>query len=487
MSLLTYLILVPVLCAGLVALTGRSAARPIACVGALVTFLLSTLLLFLRGESNAQGFYLNTLQKSEWIPVLGIHYQVGVDGIGALLIVLTTLLGALAVVTPFKLYAEKEKTYFGALLLLEATLLGAFSALDLVLFYVFFEACLIPVWFLIGVFGGEKATKALMKFFIYTVVGSLVMLSSILWLGGRFQSFDYLVIQAGLVKAAPLGMLGVWLLLGFAVAFSVKTPLFPFHSWQPETYAACPTAGVVLVSGAMAKLGTYGFYRFCIQLFPEAVPTVAPLFVGLAVVGILYGALVAAMQRDVKRLIAYSSISHLGYVVLGLFSGTAQGISGALLQMINHGITVGGLFLVLGLIEEQTGTLKIRSLGGLWERVPLLARIFLILTLASVALPLTNGFVGEFLILLGAFQTFPTAATLATTGVIWSAVYMLWMFQRVVYGPARAEHTISDLSGTPRLVLSLVVILVFALGVYPSGFLNLLQPSPALTAAAEVK
>jgi NADH-quinone oxidoreductase subunit M len=486
MSLLTYLILVPALSALLLAFLPRTQSRLIACLGALVTFLLSALLL--RGSQNLEGFYESTLQKSVWLPALGIHYQVGVDGVGALLVVLTTLLAAFGVVTPFKLYEGKEKTYFGALLLLEATLIGAFSALDLVLFYVFFEACLLPVWFLIGVFGGEKATKALMKFFIYTVVGSLVMLSSILWLGGRFHSFDYLVIQAGVAKLAPMGMLGVWLMLGFAVAFAVKTPLFPFHSWQPEAYAACPTAGVVLVSGAMAKLGTYGFYRFCLMLFPDAAKTCAPLLIGLAVTGILYGALVAAMQRDVKRLIAYSSISHLGYVVMGLFSGTAQGVSGALLQMLNHGITVGGLFLVLGLIEEQTGTLKIRSLGGLWDRVPVLARIFLILTLASVALPLTNGFVGEFLILLGTFQTFPAAAALATTGVIWSAVYMLWMFQRVVYGPAHAEHTVlNDITGTSRFVLTLIVVLVFALGIYPRGFLDLMIPSVPVVMTSEAK
>lgn len=485
MSLLTYLILVPVLAAALVAFLPKAQSRLIACLGVLVTFLLSALLM--TGTQNAAGFYEGTLQKSSWLPVLGISYQVGVDGIGALLIVLTTLLSALAVVTPFKVAEGKERLYFGALLLLEATLIGAFSALDLILFYVFFEACLVPVWFLIGVFGGAKATKAVMKFFIYTVVGSLLMLAAILWLGVRFQSFDYLQLQASLTKAPLLGMVGVWVMLGFAIAFAIKTPLFPFHSWQPETYAACPTAGVVLVSGAMAKLGTYGFYRFCIMLFPDATRTCAPLFVGLAVTGILYGALVAAMQRDVKRVIAYSSISHLGYVVLGLFSGNTQGVSGALLQMINHGITVGGLFIVLGLIEEQTGTLKIRSLGGLWERVPVLARIFLILTLASVALPLTNGFVGEFLILLGTFQTYPAAAALATTGVIWSAVYMLWMFQRVVYGPARAEHTLTDIKGTPLIVLGLVVGLVFALGVYPRAFLKLIQPGLVIAAPTEDK
>ena len=483
MSWLTILILVPALAALVVALAPRSMARPIACIGALGAFLISIFLL--QGPSSTGGFYENSLQKIQWFSALGINFQVGVDGISALLVILTTLLSAIAIVTPFKLYVGKEKVYFGALLLLEATLIGAFSALDLILFYVFFEACLVPVWFLVGIFGGEKATKPLMKFFLYTVVGSLVMLSSILWLGIHFQSFDYIVIQEGLVKAPLLGNLGVWVMLGFGIAFAVKTPLFPFHSWQPDTYAACPTAGVVLVSGVMAKLGTYGLWRFCITLFPDAAERCAPIFIGLAVAGILYGALVAAMQRDVKRVIAYSSISHLGYVVLGLFSGSPMGVAGALLQMINHGITVGGLFLVLGLIEEQTGTLKIRSLGGLWERVPLLSRIFLILTLASVALPLTNGFVGEFMILLGAFQTFPVAATLATTGVIWSAVYMLWMFQRVVYGSARTEHTLTDLQGTPRLVLSLLVVLVFIFGVFPKPFLELVSPGTAFVAPLE--
>ena len=483
MSLLTILILGLLALAALVALLPRHLAKPLASVGALGSFVASALLF--QGPSSSGGFYENSLQKSAWFPVLGVSYQVGVDGIGALLIVLTALLSVIAILTPFKISLGKEKLYYGSLLLLEATLVGAFCALDLVLFYVFFEACLIPVWFLVGVFGGEKASKALMKFFLYTVVGSLVMLSSILWLGIHFKTFDYLAIQEGLVRQPPLGLLGVWLFLGFAVAFAVKTPLFPFHTWQAETYAACPTAGVVLVAGAMAKLGTYGLWRFCIGLFPDAAHQCQPLLIGLAVTGILYGALVAAMQRDVKRLLAYSSLSHLGYIVLGLFSTSPSGTAGALLQMINHGITVGGLFLVVGLIEEQTGTLKIRSLGGLWERAPLLTRIFLILTLASVGLPLTNGFVGEFMILLGTFQNFPTAAILATTGVIWSAVYMLWMFQRVVYGPERTEHTLTDLSGTPRLMLSLLVILVFVFGVFPKPFLEIVSPGTAFTAPVE--
>ena len=363
MSILTLLILAPALAALIIALAPRSAARTVACIGALLTFIASAILL--RGMPGSDGFYEETLQKNAWLPaLLGINYQVGADAVSTLMIVLTTLLSVAAIVVPFKVAAGKEKLYFGALLLLEATLIGAFSALDLVLFYVFFEACLIPVWFLIGVFGGEKATKALMKFFLFTVIGSLVMLSSILWLGIHFHSFSYLDIQKGLVREPALGALGLALLMGFGIAFAVKTPLFPFHSWQPDTYAACPTAGVVLVSGAMAKLGTYGLWRFCVTLFPDAAKQAAPLFIGLAVTGILYGALVAAMQRDVKRVIAYSSISHLGYIVMGLFSGSQQAMSGAILQMVNHGITVGGLFLVLGIIEEQTGTLKIRSLGG---------------------------------------------------------------------------------------------------------------------------
>ncbi|MCX6368661.1 MAG: NADH-quinone oxidoreductase subunit M [Armatimonadetes bacterium] len=485
MSILTLLILVPALAALIIALAPGGAARRIACLTALVTLLGTASLL--RGLPGSDGFFEETIQQSDWLPALRIQFHVGVDAMSALMVVLTALLSIAAIVMPFKVSVGKEKLYFGSLLLLEATLIGAFSSLNLVLFYVFFEACLIPVWFLAGSFGGEKATKALMKFFLYTVVGSLVMLSSILWLGFHFQSFSYIDIQHGLVKEPLLGQLGLWLMLGFAVAFAVKTPLFPFHSWQPETYAACPTAGVVLVSGAMAKLGTYGFWRFCIVLFPEASKQAAPLMIGLAVVGILYGALVAAMQRDVKRLIAYSSISHLGYIVMGLFSGSTPAISGAILQMVNHGITVGGLFLVLGLIEEQTGTLKIRSLGGLWERTPVLSRVFLILTLASVGLPLTNGFVGEFMILLGTFQNFPAAATLATTGVIWSAVYMLWMFQRVVYGPAQKERNLTDLKGTSQLVLGVFVVLVFALGIFPKTFLDMVSPIAALAAPMENK
>jgi len=471
-SLLTYLIFVPTLSALLVAWAPRAQARLIAGLGAVVTFVLSALML---NGLDASSF--SWVQEVPWFPALGIHYHVGADGVSGLLIVLTTLLGMAAIVTPFKLYAGKEKLYFGALLLLEATLIGAFSALDLVLFYIFFEACLIPVWFLMGAFGGASAGKAMMKFFIYTVVGSLVMLASILWLGMHFKSFDYVLVQAGLQKEPALGTLGILLFAGFALAFAVKTPLFPFHSWQPEAYAACPPAAVVLVSGAMAKLGTYGFLRFCLGFFPEATQQLSPALIGLGVIGILYGALVAAMQRDVKRLVAYSSISHLGYIVMGLFSGNAAAESGAVFQMLNHGITTGGLFLILGIIEEQTGTLKIRSLGGLWEKMPIFSRIFLILTLSAVALPLTNGFIGEFLILTGTFQTYPLAASLATTGVIWSAVYMLWMFQRVVYGPASEERTLTDVTGTQRAVLSFVVLLIFILGLFPNRCLTLIHLS----------
>lgn len=473
MSLLTYLIFVPTLSALLVAWAPRAQARLIAGLGAVVTFLLSAVML---NGIDASSF--SWVQEVPWFPVLGISYHVGVDGPSSLLVVLTTLLGMAAMVTPFKLYAGKEKIYFGALLLLEATLIGAFSALDLVLFYIFFEACLIPVWFLMGAFGGANTGKAMMKFFIYTVVGSLVMLASILWLGIHFKSFDYVLIQSGLQKEPALGTMGLLLFAGFAIAFAVKTPLFPFHSWQPEAYAACPPAGVVLVSGAMAKLGTYGFLRFCLGLFPVAITQqLAPALMALALISIVYGALAAAVQRDVKRLIAYSSISHLGFVVLGLFSGNASAMTGGVFQMINHGITTGGLFLILGIIEEQTGTLKIRSLGGLWETMPVFSRLFLIVTLSAVALPLTNGFIGEFLILAGTFQTYPLAASLATTGVILSAIYMLWMFQRVVYGVAHEERQVTDVVGTQRAVLCFVVLLIFILGLFPNRCLTLINLS----------
>ncbi len=308
------------------------------------------------------------------------------------------------------------------------------------------------------------------------MAGSMLMLVSIMALFLRVRSFDLLAIKTALVNAPLSETTALLMFSAFALAFAIKVPMFPFHTWLPDAHVEAPTAGSVILAGVMLKLGTFGFLRYCIPLFPDAARTAAPYLIALAVIGIVYGALVAAMQRDIKKLVAYSSVSHLGFVMLGLFAFTPQALSGAVLQMINHGISTGALFLLVGMIYERRHTRQIKDFGGLWEQMPLFGRIFLIVTLSSIALPLTNGFVGEFLILLGSFQsTVPGAAwatVIATTGVIWSAVYMLWMFQRVMYGPVdKAENRrLRDLSGREIAILAPFVLLIFWLGIYPYTF-----------------
>ena len=332
-----------------------------------------------------------------------------------------------------------------------SALIGAFVSLDLILFYVCFEAVLIPAYFLIGMFGGANRAQAGLKFILYTLVGSLLMLVSLIALylhtaqyAPRGGTFDYEIILQTVTQTPLTGGLAALAFAGFALAFAIKTPLFPFHTWLPDTYGEAPAPVAIVLAGVMGKLGIYGLYRFVLPLFPDLSRQAAPAFIWLGVAAIIYGAIIAAVQKDVKRVLAFSSVSHLGFIVMGLFSGTAHGVSGALIQTINHGVTTGALFLLAGIIEERRGTTRIASLGGLWQQMPVFGRIFLIVTFSSIALPLTNGFVGEFLILLGTFQTYPVAAGLATTGVIWSAVYMLWMFQRVMYGAVTKPENRGD-------------------------------------------
>jgi NADH-quinone oxidoreductase subunit M len=494
--LLSLLIALPFVTAVLIGIAPAKSARTIALLGSLVTFLLSLPLLGVASAAPAAGFAFE--QNAVWLPNVHVNYHVGVDGAAALLVLLSTFLQVFAAAYSQENIKDRVKEYYVFLMALEGALIGAFCSLDLILFYVFFELSLVPVYFLIGIWGGRNRVVAGTKFFVYTVVGSLLMLASIIALYLRAGTFDLIAIKQVLAALPPAQTTALLLFTGFALAFAVKTPLFPFHTWLPDAYAESPIACTVLLSGAMAKLGTYGFYRFCLFLFPEASYQAAPVIVTLAVVGIVYGALVAAVQRDVKRVIAYSSVSHLGFVVLGLFSFSGPGqivpqaLTGALLQSINHGITAGALFLIVGIIETRRGTRRINELGGLWEQMPVFGRLFLIVTLSSIALPLTNGFVGEFLILLGAFQVFPLAAAVATTGVIWSAVYMLWMFQRVMYGPVdnSATRRLRDLNGGEIALLVPFVILIFVFGLFPTLFsrgLNLNpsgNPSGVATAAA---
>ena len=496
LSVMLALPLIGALLVGLVPGKDGRAAKGIALLFSILTFLVSLLLFAfnqgaLVGAGNVAnaGSHFQFAEHFAWLPEIGISYHVGVDGIAMLLVVMTTFLQIFAVAISFSTIHERFKEYFIALMVLETGMLGAFVALDLVLFYVFWEVMLVPMYFLIGIWGGQRRIYAAIKFFLYTMAGSMLMLVAIMALFFHVHAqtgiwtFDLLDIKSVLARQPLTGNIGLLMFGAFALAFAIKVPMFPFHTWLPDAHVEAPTAGSVILAGVMLKLGTFGFIRYCIPLFPEAAHVLAPLILVIAVIGIVYGALVAAMQTDVKKLVAYSSVSHLGFVMLGLFAFTPQALSGAVLQMINHGISTGALFLLVGMIYERRHTRQIADFGGLWEQMPVFGRIFLIVTLSSIALPLTNGFVGEFLILLGTFQSdVPYAQILtviATTGVIWSAIYMLWMFQRVMYGPVDKPENrrLRDLSLSEKLIIVPFVIVIFWLGIYPSTFMEKMNTS----------
>ncbi|MGC4042644.1 MAG: NADH-quinone oxidoreductase subunit M [Armatimonas sp.] len=478
LSILPLLVLVPLLGTLFISLADRAHARAISIVIGVLTFFMS-FVSFVRADSDPNAFVQYT--DLAWLPDLGVHFRFGADGLVEWLVVLTSLLGLGALVCPTVIPDEKRKVYYGCILALVGLLNGAFSALDLVLFYLFFEACLLPVYFLIGIFGGPRRRISAQKFLIYSVVGALCMLASIIGVYSMAGTFD----MAELREKGLTGEMATLLFAGFAISFAIKTPMFPLHTWQADAYSDTPTPVVAVVGGAMAKLGTYGFFRICLGIFPVASAKYGFLICMVAAIGIVYAALIAAVQRDLKRVMAFSSVSHLGFIVLGLFSGTAQGSVGACAQMINHGIIAGGLFFLLAFLEKRRGTLQIRLLGGLWDQMPVFSRIFLLFTLASVALPLTNGFVGEFLTLLGAYSTYPAAAAIATTGVIWSAVYMLGMYQKVFYGVAtRPENqALSDIADGEGGLVAPLVVLIFLLGIYPQPLLVTMESAVTLNTA----
>ena len=387
----------------------------------------------------------------------------------------------IAILSSWTAVRKRELSYYIFLLLLEAAMIGVFVSLDLLLFYVFFEASLVPMFFLIGIWGGERRIYAAVKFFIYTAVGSLLMLVGIIALYYMYGTFDYATILAAMKQAPNLmsARAEFWLFLAFALAFCIKVPLFPFHTWLPDAHTEAPTAGSVILAGVLLKMGTYGLLRFNLGLFPRAWRDFAPVMITLAVIGIIYGALVAMVQPDVKRLVAYSSVSHMGFVVLGLFSFTEQGMQGALYQMLSHGVSTGALFLFVGLIYERRHTRMISEFGGLARPMPWFSALFVIASLSSIGLPFLNGFVGEFLIMLGAWTSnaihyAQVATMLAGTGVIWAAVYMLWMLQRVVFGKITNPENAKLLDLNAReigLLIPLLVLMLF-MGVYPRVFLD---------------
>lgn len=448
-----------------------------------VDFGLSLLLIRGVGAGNADFRFVEDVL---WIGSIGAHYHIGVDGISLWLVLLTTLLMPIAILSSWTAIQKRQLSYYMFLLLLLSAMIGVFVSLDLLLFYLFFEASLVPMFFLIGIWGGERRIYAAVKFFIYTSVGSLLMLVAIIALYYIFGTFDYTTILAALSGGQSLGDAEFWLFLAFAFAFCIKVPLFPFHTWLPDAHTEAPTAGSVILAGVLLKMGTYGLLRFNLGLFPGMARKFAPVMITLAVIGIIYGALVAMVQPDVKRLVAYSSVSHMGFVVLGLFSFTEMGMQGALYQMLNHGVSTGALFLFVGFIYERRHTRQISDFGGLSTPMPWFSTLFVIASLSSIGLPFLNGFVGEFLIMIGTWTSFAIghpwiwiATMLAGTGVIWAAVYMLWMLQRVLFGkvtnPENAK--LRDLNARELGLLIPLLVLMLFMGVYPRVFLDRSQAS----------
>ncbi len=448
-----------------------------ALVWSILTFVLS--LGFVFGFHYADpGFQF--YQSLPWIPQLGIGYAVGLDGISLLLIILTTGLMPLAVLSSFNAITDRVKEYYIFLLLLETGMLGVFVSLDLFLFYVFWEVTLVPMYFLIGIWGGKRRVYAAVKFFLYTMAGSLLMLLAILFLGINGGSFSLPELLRNNVWLAQAGStVEMLLFLAFGIAFAIKVPMWPFHSWLPDAHVEAPTAGSVILAGVLLKMGTYGFLRFNLPLFPNASREAAPFIAVLAIIGIIYGAIVSFAQTDVKKLVAYSSVSHLGFVMLGIFALTAQGIQGALLQMVNHGISTGALFLLVGFVYERRHTREMAEFGGLWKIAPIYGSIMLIIALSSMGLPGLNGFVGEFTILLGTWASNPWWAAFAALGVILAAIYILTMFQKMFMGETRNEENkhLIDLSRRELWVIVPLVIFVFIIGIFPQPFFNTMTAS----------
>jgi len=477
--ILTLLVLVPALGAGLVALLPNDNDGVVARVGlgiSLFVGLLSLILLF-GFDSGHPGFQFVT--DHPWIESFGISWKLGVDGISLFLVVLSGILFPIAIAGP-KVHHDL-KGYIAWMLLLEAGCIGVFLSLDLFVFFLFWEIVLVPMYFLIGGWGYERRVYATLKFFIYTMLGSALMLVGILALvflsqkaTGRL-TFDLVSLAEGQSVAENTAR---WLFLAFAASFAIKCPIFPVHTWLPDAHTEAPTGGSVILAGVLLKLGTYGFVRFGLYLFPDAAFDLAPVFLTLGVIGIVYGALVATMQRDLKRLVAYSSVAHLGFIVVGTFGLSHQGLQGGVIQMVNHGVSTGALFLLVGMIYERRHTRLIADMGGIQKSAPLFAAVFTVVMLSSIGLPGLNGFVGEFLVLLGTFVTARWWVVVATVGVILAAIYLLWAYQRVFHGRAEgANATFPEMTMRERVIMAPLIVLIVGLGVYPKPMLDRIAPS----------
>jgi NADH-quinone oxidoreductase subunit M len=453
-----------------------------------VDFFLSLPLWFAFDRNGAGPDLFQFKESHPWIESIGVRYEMGIDGIALLLVLLTTLLGVLAFVSSWSAIHEREKEYYVFLLLLQTGMLGVFMAMDFFLFYVFWEVMLVPMYFLIGIWGGSRKLYAAIKFFLYTLVGSVLMLLGILalyffnagglpgWPGLGHQA-TFSIVQLHQIAHLIPKDLQIWIFLVFFVGFAVKVPMFPFHTWLPDAHVEAPTAGSVILAGVLLKMGTYGFIRFSLPILPEATRALLPWLAGLSIVGIIYGALVAMAQKDMKKLVAYSSVSHLGFVMLGLFALNGPGINGAVLQMINHGISTGALFLLVGIVYERRHTRLIAEYGGISAVMPLYATIFLIITMSSIGLPTLNGFIGEFTILVGAFNRNWVWALFAALGIVLGAAYMLWMYQRVFFGPLTNPENakLKDLTKRELFYLTPLVVLCFVIGLVPGPFFRVIE------------
>ena len=484
--ILSALIFLPLLFAlVIIAIPNQRLTRILSLGFSILLFCLSLVLLF---KFEASSAAIQFSEQKAWIPQWGIQYFVGIDGISLWLVILTNFMLPLVVLGSWHSIQNNVRTFYASLFLLQTSMVGSFLAFDLILFYIFFESSLIPMFMLIGLWGGDRKIYASLKFFIYTMLGSVFMLSSIICLmilnkmvTGELSSnlLDLYNLDIAFVGGRVFSTQTL-LFLGFALALAIKVPMFPVHTWLPDAHVQAPTSGSVILAGVMLKMGTYGFMRFALPLFPEASSEFAWIFLFLAVVGIIYGALVAMVQTDIKKLVAYSSVSHMGYVILGLFAFNQMGFTGSLYQMLSHGISTGALFFLVGMIYDRTHTREISSYGGLAKILPVYTIIFLIITFSSIAVPLTNGFVGEFFILMGAYLNQPLWGVLGVIGVILGASYMLWMVKKVFYGPENqnlVSLNLKDLNMREMGVMIPLVTMVFWMGIFPGHFLKFSQAS----------
>jgi NADH-quinone oxidoreductase subunit M len=488
-SLLTYLLIIPLIGGLLLLVIDKSKEDLIRYVGlsvSVIAFVISLIIFFNFDKQNPDFQFQH---KFAWIENLNIFYLVGIDGLSLLLVMLTTFLTPLTLISSWSSIKTRVKEFTFFMLMLEVGMLGVFVSLDLFLFYIFWEAMLIPMYFIIGIWGGKERIYASIKFFIYTFFGSLLMLVAIIWLAVHASSslgyFTTNLVELYSVGPQVEKTIQNWMFLAFAFSFAIKVPLFPLHTWLPDAHVQAPTAGSVILAGVLLKMGTYGLLRFCLPLFPQASLTFAPYISALAVVGIIYGALVAMVQKDMKKLVAYSSVAHLGFVVLGIFALTHEAIQGAIIQMINHGLSTGALFLLVGVIYERTHTREISDYGGIAKIVPIYSFMLLFASLSSIGLPGLNGFVGEFLILLGSFKS-PVLGSwwftiFAASGVIFAAVYLLWMYQRVVFGEIKNPklNSLTDMNAREIFIMIPIIIFIVWIGIYPSTFLNISEKTTA--------